>query len=195
MCGILFTLSASAASSPPISHVALISHRGPDAIRTHTVTAHTKTLTFTSSLLSVRGTEPTPQPLIDAATDSVLCWNGEAWRINGSPLAEGANDTREVFEVLLNAPEGKVQDVIGTIEGEFAFVFWDGRGTVWFGRDWAGRRSLVVRRDEEGMEIASVGDGEEGWEEVHAGGVGRVNAESGEETWVTQRSTGEEVRF
>ncbi|KAF8538739.1 asparagine synthase-domain-containing protein [Trichophaea hybrida] len=195
MCGILFTLSSSSAPPSP-SHISLISLRGPDSTRTHTIISGCNTLTFTSSLLSVRGSQPTPQPLVDPSTGSVLCWNGEAWRISGVPIASCANDTCEIFKVLLSAPEGRVKDVLSTIEGEFAFVFYDAPTRMcWFGRDWAGRRSLVKRRRGSAFEVASVGDGvgEEPWEEVEAGGVWRVDVGSGEEAWITKRTNGDEI--
>ena len=205
MCGILFALSSCPAYSPSPSHVALISLRGPDCTRTHKVTLGSKTLTFTSSLLSVRGSQPTPQPLVDPGTGSVLCWNGEAWRLHGRPIAAGASDTREVFDTLLSAPEGRVDEVLGHVEGEFAFVFYDApTGVCWYGRDWAGRRSLVARTRRDGalLEVASTGDdsgagagGSEAWEEVEAGGgVQRVDVTSGHQVWVTgTRKAGEKV--
>lgn len=195
MCGILFTLST-CPSPPSPSHVSLVSLRGPDSTETYTVARGSKNLTFTSSLLSVRGTDPTPQPLVDPSTGSVLCWNGEAWCIRGAPIAHSANDTREVFEVLLAAPGGNVQDVLRDVEGEFSFVFYDARaGVCWFGRDWAGRRSLVMRTSSDGLEVASVGDGIGGspWNEVEAGGVWKIDVEKDVSTWVTERLNGNQV--
>jgi asparagine synthetase B (glutamine-hydrolysing) len=195
MCGILFTLSSSP-SPPSQSHISLISLRGPDSTRTHTVISGRNTITFTFSLLSVRGSQPTPQPLIDPSTGSVLCWNGEAWRIRGVPITSCASDTREVFKVLLSAPGGKVEGVLGAVEGEFAFVFYDApTGMCWYGRDWAGRRSLVRRRRGSALEVASVGDEvrKESWEEVEAGGVWRVDVGSGKEAWITKCVNGDEV--
>ena len=193
MCGILFTLAV----PPSPAHISLVSLRGPDSTKTHTVTTPAgNDLTFTSSLLSVRGAEPTAQPLVDPATGSVLCWNGEAWRIRGAPIAHSANDTREVFKVLLAAPAGNVQDVLGHIDGEFAFVFYDAvAGVCWYGRDWAGRRSLVTRMGAGTLEVASVGDGVAGcaWAEVEAGGVWCVDVDAGTSVWIAERSDGRKV--
>lgn len=191
MCGILFTRSPTT-SPPSQAHVDRISRRGPDLTSTHNVTTTTSTLTFTSSLLSLRGSVPTPQPAIDASTSSALCWNGEAWRINGIPIAPGVNDTTQVFAQLL-AADGAVENILGKIEGEFAFVFYDAvRAKVWYGREWAGRRSLVRRMGADGgMQVASVGDEEGEWEEVDAGGVWCLDVESGEEVWIDTIRDGE----
>ncbi|KAI5852026.1 asparagine synthase-domain-containing protein [Tricharina praecox] len=181
MCGILYSIS-SAPRSPSADHIALISHRGPDAIRTRVVHRNGRTQSFTSSLLSVRGSTPIPQPLEDPTTGSVLCWNGEAWRITGVPLPPGENDTLAVFELLL----ARGIDGLRELEGEFAFVFYDAPlGVCWFGRDWAGRRSLVMRREEDTLMVASVGDDKGGWEEIETGGVWRSDVVSGEMIWHT----------
>jgi len=191
MCGILFSLS-SGPPSLPADHIALISHRGPDSTRTRTLHHNGRTLSFTSSLLSVRGSTPIPQPLEDPATGSVLCWNGEAWRISGTPLAPGENDTLAMFNLLLTRGVDGVRDV----EGEFAFVFYDAAlGICWFGRDWAGRRSLVLRRENgDGLMVASVGDGMGGWDEVETGGVWMFDVVSGEMIWRTIGEDAEIVR-
>jgi len=98
-----------------------------------------------------------------------------------------------VNKLLLSAPQGKLEEVVGSVDGEFAFVFFDGaRGRVWYGRDWCGRRSLVLRRVEGRLEIASVGDGKGGWVEVEAGGLGWVDVDTGEEGWVQTRDDGSE---
>ena len=125
----------------------------------------------------------------------MLCWNGEAWRIRGAEIEEGEGDTREVFEVLLKAPDGRIDEVLGAVDGEFAFVFYDApRGVCWFGRDWVGRRSMVVKGGGGEIRVASVGDGEVGWSEVDAGGVWRVEIESGDQRWVVKRADGSDVR-
>ncbi|KAI5805969.1 asparagine synthase-domain-containing protein [Geopyxis carbonaria] len=192
MCGIIFTYSIKPDASPSLNHIGQVSRRGPDATHQHAITVLSKTLTFTSSLLSVRGTTPTHQPVIDHSTSSLLCWNGNAWRIHGQDLLAGINDTQEVFK-LLNDGTHEVNDLMGKLDGEYAFVFYDApRQKVWYGRDWAGRRSLVKRVNEDGaVHIASVGDGEAGWVEVDAGGLWCLDIDSGTEQWVTKTSDGQ----
>ncbi|RPB06196.1 hypothetical protein L873DRAFT_1727291 [Choiromyces venosus 120613-1] len=184
MCGILFSITPS--TSPPRSTSTflpgLISRRGPDSINTHSTTFENYTLTFASSVLSLRG-KLTPQPLVDAATGSVLCWNGEAWRINATLVSRGVNDGGEVLKLLLSAETP--EKGFGVIAGPWACVFFDVvRGRVWFGRDCLGRRSLLVLRKgdwKDGVTISSVGDGQEGWKEVEAEGLKYFDFQSGEE--------------
>lgn len=182
MCGILFAVSPAGAPAPleasaPLA--ALIARRGPDSTHTHETTFRSYTLTFTSSVLSLRGAHVTPQPLVDPSTGSVLCWNGEAWRIGDDALLPGANDGEEVFKLLLAAGAGtELKNALESIAGPYALVYYDAvAGRVWFGRDSLGRRSLLYRGLgvglEKGFVIASVGDGsaEAGWKEVEADGL------------------------
>lgn len=85
------------------------------------------------------------------------------------------------------------------MQGEYALVFHDRvRNCVWYGRDWAGRRSLVKKREcGGGLVVASVLPEEEsvkddGWEEVTAGGLWKLHVESGEEEWIGEED-GERV--
>ncbi|KAH8154286.1 uncharacterized protein LAJ45_02054 [Morchella importuna] len=189
MCGILFTLrppstsSPSTTTAPPSETLTTrISQRGPDLTHTHHTHHASNTLTFTSSVLSLRGPTDTitPQPLVDPSTGSVLCWNGEAWRANGSPLEPGVNDGAAIFQRLL-AGGDDVAAVMECVEGPWAMVYWDAvAGRLWYGRDALGRRSLLWRSDEEGrLVVASVGDGH-GWSEVDADGLRWVLVGGGE---------------
>ncbi|KAH0615065.1 uncharacterized protein H6S33_000701 [Morchella sextelata] len=205
MCGILFTLRpspspsssslspspsslspspSSPSPSPSETLTTRISQRGPDLTHTHHThhATHTHTLTFTSSVLSLRGPTDTttPQPLVDPSTGSVLCWNGEAWRVNGSPLEPGVNDGAAIFQLLLAGGED-VPAVMERVEGPWAMVYWDAvAGRLWYGRDALGRRSLLWKNDgERGLVVASVGDGH-GWSEVDADGLRWVLVGGGE---------------
>lgn len=143
------------------------------------------TLKLTSTVLALRGDHVAKQPLTSpedadtGKTGSVLCWNGEAWRINGEPVT--GNDGEEIWRLLReaeveieasacttasteeeDAKEKEILDVFRTIEGPFAFVYWYEAGRkLFFGRDRLGRRSLMVRRDEGTGEVvlSSVAEG------------------------------------
>lgn len=95
----------------------------------------------------------------------------------------GVNDAEEVLKLLLSA-ETPEKGFAG-IAGPWACVFFDAvRGRVWFGRDCLGRRSLLELRKgdwKDGVTIASVGDGHEGWKEVEAEGLRYFDLQSGEE--------------
>ncbi|KAF1990746.1 cytoplasm protein [Aulographum hederae CBS 113979] len=159
MCGIHCTVSWHGFASIDASHEEKLRARGPDSICHHKVavqhpTAHAPHafLTFTSTVLSLRGSEIVAQPLVDHSTGSVLCWNGEAWNIASSPVP--CNDSKTIFTLLLHVAvttdgdretsKDRVLDILSSIRGPFAFVFYDASNTrLFFGRDCLGRRSLV----------------------------------------------------
>lgn len=98
MCGILFALTAKeyapdSSQLDPIAargksfvelllHKMLITSTGPDSLRTETrnvqLDGHTQLhLSFTSSVLALRGDHVAAQPLVDEGSGNVLCWNGQ----------------------------------------------------------------------------------------------------------------------
>jgi len=200
MCGIFFSIGREGFTPPSVDLLNLLSTRGPDCIHEHHVrvacplaagdvqSSANAYLSFTSSVLSVRGIHVTEQPLIDGDSGSLLCWNGDAWKINGVPVM--GNDTEAVFALLLKAatacpahtdtahfPEPAMNTssaggsrlntlyalgaAIESISGPFAFIFYDALNQmVVFGRDCLGRRSLLQRHDDKGnLVISSVSDG------------------------------------
>lgn len=157
-------------------------------------------LRLTSTVLALRGDHAALQPLVDDDDDdddgdndrhgsdggSVLCWNGEAWRLGGQTVPPGENDGEVVLRRLVQARrrgeaedgqcEDKMLGVIRGIEGPFAMVFWDAQAaTLFFARDRLGRRSLVARdAGGGGLELCSVAGadgGRDGWREVEADGI------------------------
>ncbi|KAJ5168312.1 uncharacterized protein N7482_003906 [Penicillium canariense] len=117
-------------------------------------------------LLSLRGNHVYRQPLVDPATQSVLCWNGEAWKI-ANELVSG-NDTEHVFDLFLSSANSNAHQAIGrmagavaSISGPFAFVFYDAvHARLFYSRDCLGRRSLLQGVDEDGsLKICSLCDG------------------------------------
>lgn len=208
MCGIFFSISEGDRLTPDEELLDALRKRGPDSIgtRSWTVTVQSITssntfmqsrlLTFVSTVLSLRGDSIIDQPLEDPDTGSLLCWNGEAWKIDNA-LVQG-NDAKAVFDLLLQAsqsssayaqdrsssPDQGLQNAIqaiGSIIGPYAFVFYDAQSRrVFYGRDALGRRSLVTKRYGDGsLGISSVPDAAEvdGWEEVEADGVYMLDLE------------------
>ena len=91
MCGIFFSLCRSRSVSPDPGTARLLGNRGPDSFGTHQVRVYADhdvayEATFVSTVLSLRGTAITEQPVVDEASRSVLCWNGEAWKFAGRPV-------------------------------------------------------------------------------------------------------------
>ncbi|PNY27336.1 Asparagine synthetase domain-containing protein [Tolypocladium capitatum] len=181
MCGIHAAISASADSPVSSSLERRLRNRGPDHFGR--VKARLDDgdkclfLSFTSTVLSLRGDHVARQPLVDEATGSVLCWNGEAWKLRGQPI-EG-NDGEAILSELSAASRrgaGKedddgVLDVLRAIEGPFAFIYFDKPAArVYYGRDRLGRRSLLVKPGDP-FSLSSVAESRAaGWVEVEADG-------------------------
>jgi len=196
MCGIFFSLSTKP-TQPNQETRNLLEKRGPDSTQTHTVRREVKGqdavsqppqhLTFISTVLSLRGYHVYSQPLIDKSTQSVLCWNGEAWKIAGEPVS--GNDTERVFSLFLKAvsvdysdTSHRLAEAVASISGPFAFVFYDAvNGRLFFSRDCLGRRSLLQGFEEDGsLKICSLCDGSSSalFEEVGFAGVYMIDLDA-----------------
>ncbi|KAJ9669427.1 hypothetical protein H2201_000294 [Coniosporium apollinis] len=198
MCGIFFSLGRDAYRSPSEHVLKLLRNRGPDSVKEVRVEIEVLDpaldgsiseplyATFVSSVLALRGEYIVTQPLVDEATRSVLCWNGEAWKIDDNPVT--GNDSEHVFSLLLQDCEaGFDQDMVVQsmmhIKGPYAFVFYDGRRRrLYFGRDCLGRRSLLKSTGPTGdLILSSVCDkGVVGqWSEIEADGIHWLDLSSG----------------
>ena len=188
MCGILFSVAFR--DSPSAAHDDLapyISARGPDSLQTHRIqipVGHAEQsieLTFTSSVLHLRGQKLTVQPLVSEKMD-VLCWNGELW--HGLKVHDDENDGLKLLEAL--STEKAVWKVMEGIEGPWTMVYFSSNDKkLWFGRDCLGRRSLLRRNlpDSNGLLLSSVGVDMRDWEEVGVGGLWCLDLED----WIIQR--------
>lgn len=188
MCGILF--SCAFGDSPSADHDGLapyISARGPDSLQTYRLqipvgySEQLLELTFTSSVLHLRGREVTVQPLVSDKLD-VLCWNGEVWQ--GLNVHDDENDGLKLLEAL--STEKAVWKVMEGIEGPWAMVYFSSNDKkLWFGRDCLGRRSLLRRSipDSNGLLLSSVSVDMKDWEEVGVDGLWCLDLEE----WIMQR--------
>lgn len=182
MCGIFAAVSKGGHVQLDEELKANLSRRGPD----HWGSALSSSsgayqLSFFSSVLALRGGHVTAQPLVDAGTGSILCWNGEAWKIAGSRIS--GNDGEAVLSLLsaatmIAAPEDSrrgILDTLRSVQGPFAFVFFDKRHEiVYFARDCLGRRSLLFSIDEmgESIQFSSLAPPSSShWHEVEADGI------------------------
>ena len=147
-------------------------------------------LTFLATVLSLRGSSIAKQPLKDPVSGSILCWNGEAWSIGNQSIQ--SNDAEYVFNIFLNATKSHsdkadhgtisrnhclqgVVDILSSITGPYAFIFYDAQHhRVFYGRDALGRRSLLIRRNlTTSIVLSSISDdtGSGDWMEVQADGI------------------------
>ena len=166
--------------APSENIVASLCKRGPDFLGSvmHSVGGSgDRFLSFTSTVLALRGDHVTKQPLQNSG--SYLCWNGEAWRINGKRVR--GNDGEAILELLGKAsasPTNPLEAVLGvfrSIEGPFAFVYYDAHAlSLFFGRDRLGRRSLMSAQGDVTGELALCSLSQSCdlcWREVEADGI------------------------
>lgn len=176
MCGIVVSIAfKDSASTAHNDLIPYISSRGPDSLRTYKIeipagdSQQSLEVTFTSSVLHLRGQKVTVQPLVSEDGD-VLCWNGEVWQ--GLCVADDENDGVKLLEALTG--RGDVWKVMEVIEGPWAMVYYSSKDKkIWFGRDCLGRRSLIRKSIPESRELllSSVGVDLASWEEVEVDGL------------------------
>ncbi|KAH9845521.1 AsnB, Asparagine synthase (glutamine-hydrolyzing) [Teratosphaeria destructans] len=196
MCGIFCAIGREAPLKPSPELQKLLQQRGPDShgkredsIKGQQDNSTPLYVTFYSTVLSMRGDAAIIQPYQDGLSASTLCWNGEAWSI--ATVATHGNDTEQIFNLLSHACQHPVDatsreiearmrldtisKALSTIAGPYAFVFHDARSQMlFFGRDFLGRRSLLLKVTEGGdVLISSVTDpsSSNAWAEVEADDV------------------------
>ncbi|KAI1342594.1 asparagine synthase-domain-containing protein [Xylariaceae sp. FL0016] len=190
MCGIhaSVTRSGSVKLSPDLKQFLI--DRGPDhlgqvhrEVRGTATTSAALQLGFTSTVLALRGDHVARQPLESQRSASVLCWNGEAWKIGGE-LVDGNDGEVIVSKLPAEEPrlpdiqENQILDLLRSIEGPFALVYFDApTNRLYYGRDRLGRRSLLqFFGGTNAMQLASVADvPTDEWEEVQADGIYVMN--------------------
>lgn len=103
-------------------------------------------------MLDLRGSDLVKQPIIRDDGD-FLQFNGELYEIEDDPefLESTENDGLYLMRKLVDCPdEQSLLDVISSLRGEFSFVYWSSKlKTLYFGRDYFGRRSLCWNIDSE----------------------------------------------
>lgn len=188
MCGIFFSISE--AEPNPISSYlkSCLQARGPDSLGEFEDRTSSLCISAASTVLALRH-HLVKQPFTDADTGCVLCWNGEAWKFNGTPVV--GNDGEAVFTHLVNAtrqpsPHDAVLQVLRAIDGPFSFIFYcKPMRCLYYGRDRLGRRSLLVSHRVDVFTLCSVADMTESgliprgsWIEVEANGIYSVQISS-----------------
>ena len=164
MCGIFFFLRRETTNNQ-YSDLTKIRNRGPDSYCCHKLAVSEYILEFHSSVLHLRGTCVTIQPIL-SSTGNILMWNGEVF--DGLDVSESENDTK----VLLNSldsciDESSILKTFESIKGPYAFVFYSEKlKKLWYARDILGRRSLLWKRQEGDLILSSVSLDYDGWSEV-----------------------------
>ncbi|NWV12123.1 ASND1 protein, partial [Ptilonorhynchus violaceus] len=155
--------------------------RGPDSSQQliKTVSDLSYECLFSGHVLHLRGLV-TPQPLEDA-NNNIFLWNGEIF--SGVHVADLENDTEVVFHHLaLCSSEMDILSLFSSLRGPWSFIYYEAsRHSLWFGRDYFGRRSLLWQFSNEvdsAFCLTSVsGYPESGkqWQEVPASGIFKID--------------------
>lgn len=186
MCGIFCQLSLLSSQFELDKSVhEHLRRRGPNFSRDLIVHGARYHCLFSASVLHMRGLL-TPQPLEDDA-GNVLEWNGEIF--SGLPVGLEENDT-DVFSQRLLSCGGpsEILALLSAIRGPWAFIYYQKAGhSLWFGRDFFGRRSLLWKGEGETLTLTSVAAQEVGsdqraaWQEVPATCVYRIDLDAAAE--------------
>ncbi|XP_004701783.1 asparagine synthetase domain-containing protein 1 [Echinops telfairi] len=137
---------------------------------------------FSGHTLHLRGAV-TAQPLEDEG-GNVFLWNGEVF--NGLKVETQDNDTRIVFNCLSSCTnESDILSLISKVQGPWSFIYYQASShSLWFGRDFFGRRSLLWHFNNlsESFCLSSVGTQTSGvvtqWQEVPVSGIFRIDLHS-----------------
>uniref|UniRef100_A0A8C3K9F3 Asparagine synthetase domain-containing protein 1 n=1 Tax=Calidris pygmaea TaxID=425635 RepID=A0A8C3K9F3_9CHAR len=155
--------------------------RGPDSSQQliKTVSDPSYKCLFSGHVLHLRG-PVTPQPLEDA-NNHVFLWNGEIF--NGVHVGHLENDTEVMFHHLTScSSEADILSLFSSLQGPWSFIYYQAsRHSLWFGRDYFGRRSLLWQFSNEvdsAFCLTSVSgyfkSGNQ-WQEVPASGIFKID--------------------
>ncbi|KAJ3990490.1 asparagine synthase-domain-containing protein [Lentinula detonsa] len=117
----------------------------PDARKSCCISLSRVFLELFSSELRLRGNSPVIQPHQNE-TGAILCWNGEIFA--GLDVRADENDGIKLFQQLQSLETcEQVRDLFASIEGPYAFVFYNATAQkLFFSRDPLGRRSLLIHK-------------------------------------------------
>ncbi|XP_075009767.1 asparagine synthetase domain-containing protein 1 [Calonectris borealis] len=155
--------------------------RGPDSSQQLIKTASDLSYEclFSGHVLHLRGLM-TPQPLEDA-NNNIFLWNGEIF--DGVPVGYLENDTEVMLHHLaLCSSEADILSLFSSLRGPWSFIYYQAsRHSLWFGRDYFGRRSLLWQFNNEvdsAFRLTSVSVysklGNQ-WQEVPASGIFKID--------------------
>ena len=163
MCGIFFCIceggSEREAREARAQCLALVSRRGPDQVTQAEVSLETgPSLVLASSVLWLQGESLTSQPVRDEA-GNILMWNGDIFTME---LSEEDGDHCESDTTLLArllshcVTSRDILDVMSRIHGPWAMVYYHKHSnTIWIGRDFFGRQSLLISRSDTSLQLSS----------------------------------------
>ncbi|XP_029081451.1 asparagine synthetase domain-containing protein 1 [Monodon monoceros] len=137
---------------------------------------------FSGHVLHLRGVL-TAQPVEDER-GNVFLWNGEVF--SGIKIEAEENDTQIMFNYLSSCKsESDILSLFSKVQGPWSFIYYQASShSLWFGRDFFGRRSLLWHFSSLGKSfcLSSIGAQTSGvanqWQEVPASGIFRIDLKS-----------------
>ncbi|NWI64281.1 ASND1 protein, partial [Todus mexicanus] len=155
--------------------------RGPDSSQQliKTVSDLAYKCLFSGHVLHLRGLV-TPQPLEDT-NNNIFLWNGEIF--SGVHVGDLENDTKVMFHHLaLCSSEEDILSLFSSIRGPWSFIYYQAsRHSLWFGRDYFGRRSLLWQFSNEVdstfclTSVSVYSESGNRWQEVPACGIFKID--------------------
>lgn len=134
-------------------------------------------VTLIGALLQMRGSEPVKLP--QSASGLHLLWNGEVYSGNCYNEDEWDLEINDTQALLQRFTLASPIAVLEGLEAEFAMILYDQtQECLWFGRDYLGRRSLLIAPTPDQVVISSVSSGP-GWTEVPTGGLYKLDFKTG----------------
>ena len=156
MCGIFFSLSLQDVNiNLSDKQRRNLSRRGPDRNKKEVLLDNGCNINFESWVLHMRGQQVVSQPLI-SDSGNILSWNGEIF--GNLDVRQEENDTTVLAHALDKCQSSQeIIETISGIRGPFAIVYYCSNSKrLYFGRDYFGRRSLLISLNEQCICLASV---------------------------------------
>ncbi|TIB04048.1 hypothetical protein E3P96_01728 [Wallemia ichthyophaga] len=162
MCGIIFNKINNFEIFDSTDLFTRIKRRGPDF---HS-TLNSLSGSYSCSVLHLRGTEITQQPLRSNNGD-ILCYNGQIF--DSFKVPDDKNDGVILLNTLSTLNHVDLREFLLKFADPCAFVFHSATTqSTFFGRDILGRRSLVMSISNDGIIVSSIPHPSLSWEECDA---------------------------
>ena len=107
-------------------------------------------------MLWLQGDQIQLQPVIDSQ-GNILLWNGDIFNVENQDRNLSESDTTFLSRLLSQCSSAEdITGLMSIIHGPWALVYYQKRTqTVWFGRDFFGRQSLLISRTDESLTLCS----------------------------------------
>ena len=134
----------------------ILARRGPDFSQEKIIKYPGFSLHLFSSVLWLQGDRITEQPLVDEF-ENILMWNGDIFDIKDTERNPLESDTILLSRLLSKvSTPSEMLNLMSRIHGPWALVYYQkSSNTLWFGRDFFGRQSLLISKSEKMLSLTS----------------------------------------